>query len=270
MVLVVGKNSFIAREFLSMMDPGMFRDISHRQLTHEVLKGINCIINFAFAPEMHRDPYQEGLDIDLQLAKAIIDLPHIHYVMISSRKVYAASCQWNANEEDLVDGLDNYGKNKLRIERKLTELLGSRLTILRPGNVFGYEIDSSRNRFGSYLLRQLAENKCIRLTVSPAVRRDIVPVDYFCEVLDAVVRGKPTGIFNVGSGSSQEIGKIASWLIEGYGEGKMVIENPSVTDEFQLDVAKLHGQLGFSCNTERIANFTRNLGGRLREEHANE
>lgn len=266
LILVVGKNSFIAREFLSRTDPKMVRSVCHHEIRPDIFKGITSVINFSYAPDMHHHPYQEDLDVDLKLAREILDNQDTHYLMISSRRVYNKTSQWNSKENQPADGLDNYGRNKLCSEQKLTELLGARLTILRPGNVFGYEVEPTRQRFGTYLLRQLADEGCIRLTVSPFVRRDIVPVDYFCEVLHAVIARRTPGVLNVGSGLATEIGRIALWLIEGFGKGRLIVDNPAVVDEFQLDIRRLRDELGFSCNSERIANFTRNLGRRLSKE----
>ena len=152
------------------------------------------------------------------------------------------------------------------IENQLQQILGSKLTILRPGNVFGFERQYGRTRFGAYLLNQLAEKNEIRLTVSPLVRRDVVPVDYFCEVLRRVVERKPSGVINVGSGKALEVGKIALSILEGFGRGQLIAESEVVVDEFQLDSSRLYSEFGLSCDPERILQFSRKLGAMLRNE----
>lgn len=262
-VLVVGGNSFLAREFAITNPELPVRYISHDRIDDpSVYVGINAIVNFAFAPEMYCQDYDRLLDIDLRIAEYAARFA-IHYVMISSRKVYKQDMQWNAKEDFPVFGMDAYGRNKLRIERNLAEILGDHLTILRPGNVIGFEIIPGRRRLGAFLLNQLAQTECIHITVSPSVRRDIVPASFFCTVLRDILQRRPSGIYNVGTGEATEIGQVALWMIEGFGKGKLVVENPQVVDEFQLDTACLQQLTGLSCGRAEVARYCRDLGRRL-------
>lgn len=266
MILVVGRSSFIAREFLKTSDQVSIVSVRHFELEKIWnISNIDCIVNFAFAPGMYTDAYSPEIDVDRKLG-AFAAARGIHYVMMSSRKVYGASVQWNAREEALVTGQDAYGRNKIRVEQILQEMLGSKLTILRPGNVFGFERQPGRTRFGAYLLNQLADNGEIRLTVSAHVRRDLVPVDFFCQVLRKVVAKKPSGIINVGGGQAVEVGQIASSIIEGYGRGKLIADSTNVVDEFQLNSGRLTSELGLTCGVERIEQFSKELGLKLKNE----
>jgi len=266
MIVVVGKTSFIAREFLATQDRAATTAIGHAELGKiKDIPNITCIVNFAFAPELYNGVYQPEADIDRKLG-AIAAERGIHYVMMSSRKVYSAECQWDAREDALATGQDSYGKNKIRIEQELVQLLGSKLTILRPGNVFGFERQVGRTRFGAYMLNQLVEKDEIKLTISPAVRRDIVPVDYFCEVLGQVVKKKPSGVINVGAGQAVAVGQIARSILEGFGRGKLIAESTKIADEFQLNSGRLALELGLTCGVERVVKFSKSLGEQLKEE----
>jgi len=266
MIVVVGKTSFIAREFLATQDRAAVTAVGHAELgKFKDIPKITCIINFAYAPELYNGPYQPELDIDRKLGK-FAATQGIHYVMMSSRKVYNADIQWGAREDALATGQDNYGKNKIRIEHELVQLLGSKLTILRPGNVLGFERQVGRTRFGAYMLNQLADKNEIKLTISPLVRRDIVPVDYFCEVLGQVVKKKPSGAINVGAGEAVAVGQIARSILEGFGRGKLITESANVIDEYQLDSGRLASELGLTCGVERVVKFSKSLGVQLKEE----
>ncbi len=266
MILVVGKNSFLAKEFIGKTKDMSLRAISHAEIDNlEVFQGITCIVNFSFSPLLYLRNYDRKLDVDARLARIASD-QDIHYVMLSTRKVYQETIQWGASEDAHVTGSSIYGKNKVRIEEDLTNTLGSRLTILRPGNVFGYERQPERIRFGAYLLNQLADTGVIRLTVSPFTRRDVIPVDYFCEVVREVVLRKPGGVINIGAGESLEIGRIALWIIEGFGSGRLIVEAPVRFDEFQLEIERLKSEFDLNCGQERIADFSRELGRRLRRD----
>lgn len=266
MILIVGKNSFLAREFLSRSMGVPMRAISHDEAwCVDAYEGVSCLINCAFDPLIHSCEYNSSSCFDLRLGEVAL-ARGMHYVMLSSRKVYHNKLLWRAREDSPVMGADTYGYNKLQIESALKDLLGNQLTILRPGNVFGYEREANRIRFGAFLLNQLANTGDIRLTVSPFVRRDIVPVDYFCEVLRKVALAMPGGIFNVGAGESIEIGRIGLWLIEGFGSGRLIVESTEEIDEFELDSGRLKAEFGMQCGRDHIASFTRGLGKRLRQE----
>ena len=251
-LLVIGRNSYLARELAARHPDLLLRSIGHDEAGREAsYDGAECVVNFAFAPALHDAPYERSMDIDAVAA------PHaaargMHYVMISSRRVYQRGAQWNAHEAIAAEGLDTYGRNKLRIESSLRDLLGERLTVLRPGNIFGYEPIPGRPRFAAYLQNQLLDTGNIRLTVSPALRRDLVPAAFFCRALrEAVLRRRP-GVFNVGAGRATAIGDAAGWLIAGFGAGEVVVESDVHVDEFQLDVSNFSREYGLSCGKDEV------------------
>jgi dTDP-4-dehydrorhamnose reductase/UDP-glucose 4-epimerase len=268
MILLVGKSSYLAKEFVQFINAFKLpiSTISHDEIDNgHINHEIKCIVNFAFSPKLTKDSYKEQYDIDLKLAR-YIQRTDIHYIMISSRKVYQESVQWDAKEEVVATGSGIYGKNKLQIELKLTEVLGGQLTILRPGNVFGYELDPKRGRFGSYLINQLATAGSIHFTVSPFVRRDVVPVSFFCDVLSRVIARGPSGIINVGSGEAIEIGRVALAMIEGFGSGQITASSPFIVDEFQLNTDRMNKRLGIKCRSEIVLDSSRDIGRRLKIE----
>ncbi len=262
-LLVVGRASFLAREFVASARPLAVRAIGHAEADEpRHYDGVRAIVNFAFAPALHDAPYQEWLDVDAKAARHAARAG-AHYVMISSRRVYQAGVRWNASETVAAEGADTYGRNKLCIERNLAAKLGERLTILRPGNVVGYEPIPGRRRFGAYLQNQLRETGEIRLTVDPATRRDLVPVYFFCRVVrEALLRRLP-GTFNVGAGNATAVGQAARWLIEGYGRGEIVADRGRVEDEFQLDTAALQHAFGLACEPHGVERTLRDAGRRL-------
>jgi dTDP-4-dehydrorhamnose reductase/UDP-glucose 4-epimerase len=267
-LLVVGRGSFLAREFLASGHAEGARTVAHVQADDaRVYDGVRCVINVAFAPALHDAAYDPALDVDAVVAKHAV-ARRIHYVMMSSRRVYQRAMQWNASEAAPAIGLDAYGRNKLRIESALRELLGERLTVLRPGNVVGYEPIPGRMRFGAYLQNQLLETGRIRLTVHPTVRRDLVPVDFFCRVLGAACSRRISGTFNVGAGHATEVGRAAEWLIEGFGAGDLLTEGAQGGDDFQLDSSRLAAVFGLACPADALERTMRDAGRRLGKERA--
>mgnify|MGYP001603481135 FL=1 len=261
--IVVGRSSLLAREFGARHTDLVLRAVGHAEAGDETLyEGARSVVNFAFAPGLENSPYEAALDIDLRIA-GLAARRGLHYIMISSRRVYAREAQWNAAESLPAPGMDAYGRNKARVERELRERLGDRLTILRPGNVIGYEPVAGRRRFGAYLQHQLVAAGRILLTVDPAARRDLVPLEFFCRaVREAALRRLP-GAFNVGTGRATSVGDAARWLIEGYGTGELHCEATQPADEFQLDCTRLREVSGLACGEGAVAQALREIGRRL-------
>lgn len=268
-LLLIGRNSYLAGEFLARHADLPLRAIGHGEAGKPaVYEGVACVVNFAFASEMHDLPYQAALDIDASAAREAASRG-IHYVMMSSRRVYQEGLQWNAAEDTAVSGLDQYGRNKLRIERELRALMGERLTILRPGNVCGYEAIPGRKRFAAYLQNQLLETGRLHLTVGPQTRRDLVPVGFFCRVLREAMLRRIPGTFNVGAGRATTVGDAARWLIEGFGAAHLEVQSDRRADEFLLDSSKLARVFRLSCQEGDVERAFREAGRQLASAAAN-
>jgi UDP-glucose 4-epimerase len=266
-LLVVGERSFIARHFLAACaEPvtAVGHDAIERQ---DLFDGVDRVISFARHPLLGSEDYQPAtMDPDLRLAERIAGRG-IGYVLLSSRKVYAPSTRPLA-ETDPTGPQDLYGRHKLTLEQRLRELLGGHLTILRLANVFGYERGEGRRTFFSLTLDQLARDGRIRFDMSPFVVRDFLPVEACARVLARIVAAPPGGVLNVGSGIALPTGRLALWVLEGYGRGELVIGSPREHGPFLLDVTRLTGLYGPPCTLDDLRNACIDLGRRLASELA--
>jgi UDP-glucose 4-epimerase len=62
------------------------------------------------------------------------------------------------------------------------------------------------------------------------------------------------------------VGRLALWLIEGFGRGRLVIEDPTERDAFVLDTRRLQGLLGGAvCSRDELRASCQALGRKLRE-----
>lgn len=261
--LIVGRNSLLARALRDCGGVPNCRYVGHDELDRpDLLDGIGRIVNFAYHPELRSGPYRADLDIDLRLGRAAAELG-LGYVMLSTRKVYAPEYAFGAAEDSPVGPVDPYGRNKLTIERVLANLLGQRLTVLRVGNVVGYDRVDGRASFTSLMLGRLAGENRIVLDVSPFVRRDFLPVEQVAAAIRAVLNHRLVGTYNVGSGACVEVGRMALWVIEGFGRGELVATSPRIHDEFVLDVAKIMSATDWSWPSGALPEYCRSLGRRL-------
>ena len=265
-LLVVGKNSFIASHLLKILPADGVRAVSHGALDQpDLLDGVTTVINAARHPRSCRDDYDcDTLDPDLALASRIGDRD-IQLVMLSSRKVYAPSDQ-PLDEQAPTGPTDAYGHNKRRVEQRLATLLGKRLTILRLANIFGDERIPGRRSFLAMLLNRLAEKNQISFDMSPFVERDFLPVECLATLLSRIVCEPPGGVMNVGSGIGLPTGRLALWIMEGFGGGDLVITSHREHDRFVLNIDGLTERYGHPCNLDDLRERCIALGRSLGEK----
>lgn len=262
-LLIMGRNGFLARHLMNALPPRTFLAAGHDALDRaDLVDDTRTVISCMLDPTLGRDGYDLDQDPDVRLARRIEDRP-IRYLMLSSRKVYAP-CDIPLKEADPTGPLDPYGRNKLAVERRLRDLLGERLTILRLANIFGYERD--RRTFLGLLLDRLAGEGSIHYDMSPFVRRDFLPVERAAALLAKLVQDPPGGVLNLGSGIGLPVGRLALWILEGYGRGCLVIEQPREHDAFTLDVAQLQAHVGPVIQTDQLEAACRRIGQRLAKD----
>jgi dTDP-4-dehydrorhamnose reductase/UDP-glucose 4-epimerase len=262
-ILIVGRRSFLAGHVLSALPAARVCVVGHDEIGRaDLLEGVACVVNFARHPLLGSAGYRpEAMDPDLRLARRLGER-RVAYVMLSSRKVYAPGAGPLA-ESAPTGPSDAYGRAKLAAETRLRQLLGERLTILRLANVFGYERTPGRASFLARLLDRLAGEGEIHYDMSPFVARDFLPVEAFARLLAGIAAAPPGGVLNVGSGIGLPTGRLALWILEGFGRGRLVIDAPREHDAFVLDVTRLRGLHGEPCTLEEIRARAVAIGRRL-------
>jgi hypothetical protein len=162
-ILVIGRNSFLARHFLAAMRGTHIKAAGHEEIDRtDLLDGVGTILSFARHRDIGHDDYELTCDPDVRLACRIGGRA-IAYLMLSSRKVYA-ELRGPLSETSPLAPRDAYGRNKLAVEEELKRRLGARLTVLRLANIFGYERTPGRRTFLSITLDQLAADGCSATT----------------------------------------------------------------------------------------------------------
>lgn len=244
--LVIGKNSFIAQHLKSNPKSKDWDYISYKNALNasEWDKKPNCVINLAIDSVVKEGKYS---DIDLQIGLKAQNIG-AHFIALSSRAVYgiADGLQNFTEESPFLEKCTPYGQGKRLIEEKLTnELDKSKLTILRPSNIFGFEYnaDKPRNSFFGQMLYDLKNSGGINFEMSGETQKDFLPVDSFVNILVEIAQKPKAGIFNVGSGTATLCKDIAKWVMEGYGSvGLEVSNNGAYCDNFILDISKLQSE----------------------------
>jgi dTDP-4-dehydrorhamnose reductase/UDP-glucose 4-epimerase len=260
---IVGGTSFTARALVACGED-QFKVFDPRSLPNQAeLQSLSCVVNCAFDPRLNGEPYDPESDLDLKWAEAAAQ-NGTHFVMLSSRKVYAVEDQFGATESSRVTGLDAYGRNKAETERRIQDLLPpEQLAILRMGNLIGMEYPRNRLSLMGYMLSDLAQNGAIHFTQSPFSRRDCVPFEVAAKVILQVMNRRLSGTYNLGAGFATMIGELALWVIQGYGSGSLCTSVGGAQGEFCLQVDKLKSAIPFEFSRDDLRAYCVGLGQSL-------
>ena len=262
-ILVIGERSFIARHWLADSRHSIIA-IPHDGLETLQPRQFNVIVNCAVSPALKAGAYREADDFDLIAARRAADTG-CHFVMLSTRKVYKPSASRLVLDETSTIEPDGwYGENKLESERRVTATLGARGTILRIANVYGYEY--GRRSFFGIASSKLKNEGRIALDTSPFVERDFVPMKMLAGLLDHICEQQPSGIYNLGSGYGLPLGRIAQWLILGYGRGVLDISDLAERDAFIMNPGKLLASLALPPLHHDFETDIRSIGRQLQNE----
>lgn len=230
-IVVVGKNSFIAGHVIAAVrSEGLaVTAISHDGVDEHVFAEAAWAINCARPPVP-----QAGADFDLKIA-TLAARAGAGFTMLSSRRVYPRNARWDAREDDAAAGDETpYGASKARGEAAVRGS-GARHAIFRLSNVFGSEY--GRASFMGRLLTNLKDRGEIRFDMSPATRRDFIPVETAAAVIARQLKQRTEGVFNLGGGPTA-CGDIADWVREGFGGGALIARDSAIRDEFFLNMDK--------------------------------
>ena len=258
-ILVVGRGSFLAGEVLRALPAARVRAVGHDETSIAPTSSTGSVASSTSAAirgSARRATGSAAMDPDLRLARRLGER-EIAYLMLSSRKVYAPSARALAEDAPTAP-VDGYGRAKLAVEGRLRALLGERLTILRLANVFGYERTPGRATFLASLLERLAKDGEVHYDISPFVVRDFLPVEAFVRLLVGLAQAPPGGILNVGSGIALPTGRLALWIIEGFGRGRLVINSPREHDAVR---PRRHPAAGAPGRALRLGRAARPGGG---------
>ena len=236
-VLVVGASSMLAGAILSQGRDGLsLTGIAHGQLDGTDVGAYDVVINMAYDPRYMREAYEPALDFDRRVAAAVATGGG-HYVMMSTRKIYGPGQEGAIAEDAPARPADAYGRNKLTTEGAVRDLLGPRCTIIRLANVLGFE--PGRHTFFGIALENLRRHGRIVLDHNPFIQRDFIPLADCAAGILAIAGRKPSGTYNLGYGTATETGRIATWLIEGFGRGELLVNSMEERDAFLLDISRV-------------------------------
>lgn len=232
-ILIVGKNSFIGKNIYQKLRKKLyivclsFENVKKKKQTF--FKNFKFIINCSIKSNYILKKYKKSNDIDLFLAKKI-QYNNCRYIFLSTRKVYKSKL--NITEESKTEPIDQYGKNKLISEKKLSKILSDRLLVLRISNIIGAKSHNKRKMhttFLDYFYKHIINNEIIFFKKT---YKDFLSINQFTDILFLLIKKNAQGIFNVSLGRKVYLKNIVKWL-NFYNKNK--INRINVNKDMNLD-----------------------------------
>ncbi|MFO1070085.1 MAG: NAD-dependent epimerase/dehydratase family protein [Geminicoccaceae bacterium] len=258
-VLVAAAGGFIGRHLAAALPADRVRTAAHADAA-AALPGAAAAVWCGRNPRLGKPGWQVDDDPEVAFGRACAGAG-VHLLSLGTRKVYAPSPRPLA-EDDPTGTADAYGRDRLAVEQALVAIPGLRLTRLRLANVFGFE--PGRPTFLGAMLDGLARDGTVRFAMSPFTPRDFLPVEDAAAMLAALALDPPGGVVNLGSGIALPTGRLAMALLEGFGGGRLLVEDAAERDGFVLDVRRLFWRTGLAVTEAAILEAARAAGRRLR------
>lgn len=236
MKLIVSPSSFLGSHALPLLGDG-WHSIRSSEIELTDFKGVSDVLVTGANPAIHDLHFDSETSAEVLVAKKLKAAEGLgRLIMLSSRMVYGEDEFCRIGRTPLPT--TNYGTNKLKLERRIIEILGqNNCLILRSSNVFGYE--AGRSTFLGTMSSDLLKEGVINLQVNHAVRKDFLPVSTFAIYLARLIRGGLTGIHNFGAGRSVSVGDVATHLIKGFGRGRIRTVGSAFVGQFSMSIETL-------------------------------
>lgn len=267
-ITIIGKNSFLARALQNHENAKHWRYLSHQEALSDTswLAGAPCVMNLALHPDMKSQNYDAAKDIDLAIAE-LIQKTSIHYIMASSRTVYGESDTIERpvfTEDDVPKPNTPYSRNKYMIEQNLTHILPQdHLTILRMGNIFGFEYE--RASFTGMALTRLKNQGVIEFDIAENSIRDFLPLNLWSNYIAKILSNPKAGLYNISSGIGITAHEFGHWIISGYGKGAIEYTEQKKSGQFILGMQKAqHDYDLVPLHKDEIQSAVTKLGQHLR------
>jgi len=211
-ILLIGKRGFLGN-YLNTYLRKKFKIsfISFKEI-NKVKKSINkydYVINTSINKNYIKKKYDKKFDNDFQISN-FLDPKKNTFVFLSSRKVYKS--KENIKENDRLNPLSYYSKNKLITENFLKKRLKSKLLILRISNIVGFKLKFRENLHKTFVDLFYEKAKKGFIYDNGNRFKDFLSVKKFAQILVMMIKKDLKGIYNVSIGKKIYLNQLNNWL----------------------------------------------------------
>ena len=167
-------------------------------------------------------------------------------IYASSVVVYGDQSDCSHKPTDVLHPLTTYARSKAECEQRFLSAGGS---VARLSNLYGPGMAS--NSVVSEILAQIPGKGPLKVrSVDPV--RDFLWVDDAADAFIQVVEREAKGVFNIASGNSISVGRLAEMALEIAGESErsvVSLQNTQSVSQIHLDVSGTTNELGWRSST---------------------
>jgi dTDP-glucose 4,6-dehydratase len=239
-------------------------DICNSDLTNELIKDVDVVINFAAESHVDRSILDPGsfisnnvLGTQLLLESARIN-PQIIFVQISTDEVYGPLETGEAIETTALNPSSPYSASKASadlVALSYYKTYGMDVRITRCANNFGLRQNSEK--LIPLLISKITSNKPLPIYGNGRNIREWIHVKDHCRAIKTVIdRGKSGEIYNVGSNDRltnlEVVDLLLSYAKNSTSEVEFVTDRLGHDSRYALDSGKIRRELGFSAEVQLI------------------
>ncbi len=263
-ILLIGKRGFLGNYLNKCLrEKFKIKFISFKEISNVKKSIINYdyIINTSINKHYIYKKYHKKFDNDFQIA-SLLDSKKNTFIFLSSRKVYKS--KENIKENDKLNPLSNYSKNKLITENLLKSRLGSNLLILRISNIIGFKLKFQKNLHQTFV--DLFYEKAKKGFIYDNANRfkDFLSVKKFGQILETMIKKDLRGIYNVSIGKKIYLNQIINWLNKYNKKPLKILKNKFISNQdFYLNNKKLMSKIKIKNELHELKNECLNLSKKM-------
>lgn len=149
-------------------------------------------------------------------------------------------------ETDAIDPMSKYGKTKAEAEKKIAIFQKKLKFPICIGRIFSFtNYDQQETFLVPAIFKKIKFSKNIPYFDNLSSKRDFIHIDDICSAIYFLLKKKQSGIFNIGSGKSQPISKIALFFSKTYKKKILITNNKSIKKDIILSNISKIKKLGW-------------------------
>ena len=243
-ILLIGKRGFLGNHLNKYLRKNFqIKFISFKEINNfkKSIAKYDYAINTSINRNYINKKYAKKFDNDLKISNFMDPKKNI-FIFLSTRKVYKS--KENIRENDKLNPLTNYSKNKLITENFLRNKFKSNILILRISNIIGYKLKVKKKLHKTFVDLFYEKAKQGFIYDNKKRFKDFLSVQKFTQILIMIIKKDLRGTYNVSIGRKIYLNHIIDWLNK-YNNRRFKVINYSSTknQNFYLNNNKLMSKI---------------------------
>ena len=257
-IYLVGNKSFLQRNlYEKFKNKKCFIKITFDKIFNKKLSKNDLVVNFSNHINFYKKSYIKKFDRNLILAK-FLKSTKTKFIMISTRQVYKP--KMNLNEKSKIEPISIYGQNSYLSELNCKKILKSNILILRLTNIIGNDSKKKKRPSLMGMIIDGYKKRVIEFDNNYFLKKDLLPINNFSEILFKVIKHNLNGIYNVGSGKPIRINLFMNQILSKRKVEIKIINKIKFNDkDFSINPRKLFGVIKYNFTKKMLINEINSL-----------